>query len=140
MKTFKISMVILAMLLSAAGFSQVNDAKFSKQDRKEDRSERMVEKLDLTDIQRKQIAKMREENRVERQRIKNNMSLDKTSKRAAMQNMRKNNQLKMNEVLSPQQSVKLAEMRSEKRKNNSKQRAGKDSKKRQTSRKTRVNN
>ena len=136
MKTIKISIFVLGIFFSSLGFAQATDAKFSKKDANAERPAAMFEKLDLTDSQRKEIAKMREENKIERQKMRSDNSIDKNSKRASMQNMRAKNKEKMDEILSPQQSAKLAEMRADKRQNNIERNDGKQFKRKRMSRKS----
>ena len=53
-----------------------------------------------------------------------------------MQNIRAKNKEKMDEILSPQQSAKLAEMRADKRQNNIERNDGKQFKRKRMSRKS----
>ena len=123
MKPIKLSVFMLGVLLSTAGFAQDKKTETTKEQRMEMRSEKVAEKLELTDVQQAKMAEMRKESQMQREKIKSDVTSDETSKKAAMREMRQNNKEKMTEILTPEQSQKLAAMKADRKQNHSKKHA-----------------
>ena len=123
MKPIKLSVFMLGVLLSTAGFAQDKNTEATREQRMEMRSEKVAEKLELTDAQKAKVAEMRKETQMQREKIKSDVTTDETSKKAAMKEMRQNNKEKMTEILTPEQSQKLAAMKADRKQNHSKRHA-----------------
>ena len=138
MKPIKLSVFMLGVLLSTAGFAQDKKTETSKEQRMEMRSATVAEKLELTDVQQAKMAKMRKEPQIQREKIKSDVTSDETSKKAAMREMRQNNKEKMTEILTPEQSQKLAAMKADRKQNHSKRHAKTDHKRKRMMEKQRT--
>ena len=123
MKPIKLSVFMLGVLLSTAGFAQDKKTEATKEQRMEMRSEKVAEKLELTDVQQAKMAEMRKESQMQREKIKSDVTSDETAKKAAMKDMRQKNKEKMTEILTPEQSEKLAAMKADRKQNHSKRHA-----------------
>lgn len=126
MKPIKLSVFMLGILLSTAGFAQEKKSETTKHNKMEMRSAIVAEKLDLSDDQRLKMAEMRKETQMERAKMKSDVTKDETAKKAAMKELREKNKEKMAEILTPEQSQKLAAMKAERKQNHSKRDANRD--------------
>ena len=123
MTPIKLSVFMLGVLLSTAGFAQDKKTETSKEQRMEMRSATVAEKLDLTEVQQAKMAEMRKESQMQREKVKSDVTSDETSKKAAMKELHQNNKEKMTEILTPEQSQKLAAMKADRKQNHSKKHA-----------------
>ena len=120
MKPIKLSVFMLGVLLSTAGFAQDKNTESTKQQRMELRSATVAEKLELTDDQQAKMVEMRKESQLQREKVKSDVTSDETSKKAAMREIRQENKEKMTTILTPEQSQKLAAMKADRKQNHSK--------------------
>ncbi len=120
MKPIKLSVFMLGVLLSTAGFAQDKKSETTKEQRMEMRSATVAEKLDLTEEQQARMAEMRKETKMQRAKVQSDVTADETSKKAAMRELRHTNKEKMAEILTPEQSQKLAAMKADRKQNHSK--------------------
>lgn len=128
MKPIKLSVFMLGVLLSTAGFAQDKKSETSKEQRMEMRSATVAEKLELTEDQQLKMAEMRKETQMQREKVQRDVTSDEPSKKAAMRELRQNNKEKMTEILTPEQSQKLAAMKADRKQNHSKKHAKTDHK------------
>ena len=126
MKPIKLSVFMLGVLLSTAGFAQDKKTETTKQQRMELRSATVAEKLELTEDQQEKMVEMRKETQLQREKVKSDLTSDETSKKAAMRELRQDNREKMTEILTPEQSQKLAAMKAERKQNHSKKDANRE--------------
>ena len=119
MKPIKLSVFMLGILLSTAGFAQDKKAEVSKEQRMEMRTATVAEKLELTEEQQSKMAEMRKESKMQRAKVQSDVTADETAKKAAMRELRQNNKEKMTEILTPEQSQKLAAMKADRKQNHS---------------------
>ncbi len=114
----KIMMFVCAAILSVAvvhaqdstSMKKHNHSRFDNRQKRNDFSN-----LNLTQDQKDQFQKIRQESRVEREKIRNDSSLSQEQKEAKMKDLQKQDKEKFSRILTDEQKAKLKEEKAQKK-------------------------
>lgn len=114
----KIMMLVCAAILSVAvvhaqdstSMKKHNHSRFDNRQKRNDFSN-----LNLTQDQKDQFQKIRQESRVEREKIRNDSSLSQEQKEAKMKDLQKQDKEKFSRILTDEQKAKLKEEKAQKK-------------------------
>ncbi|MGN6615957.1 MAG: Spy/CpxP family protein refolding chaperone [Ilyomonas sp.] len=114
----KIMMLVCAAILSVAvvhaqdstSMRKHNHSRFDNRQKRNDFSN-----LNLTQDQKDQFQKIRQESRVEREKIRNDSSLSQEQKEAKMKDLQKQDKEKFSRILTDEQKAKLKEEKAQKK-------------------------
>ncbi|HLW29460.1 MAG TPA: hypothetical protein VKX29_01275 [Brumimicrobium sp.] len=126
MKKIKLSILVLGILFSSVAFAQEQKSELTKEQRKEQRVDKLAEELELTEEQKEQYIELRQIAYLERQKIRSDEMLDEDAKKSAMKELRSGNKEKLSELLTEEQALKLQAMKKERRANYKQRHAGEE--------------
>lgn len=114
--------VTAALLFAATSNAQVqrnssNSQRVQSDSARHARSEKMMNELNLSQDQKTQIKSLHQENKQQRDAIKNDASLTPDQKKQKMKELHQSQSEKMNSILTPDQQVKRKQMMAERKQN-----------------------
>lgn len=125
MNKVKTAVLGLSLVVGSFAFSQEGKSELTKEQRMEERSDKQIEELGLSEDQRVQFMELRKSSMETKQKIKNDESLDHESKKVALKELHKESKAKMAEFLTEDQLAKLKDMKKERHENHKKSQHGK---------------
>jgi Spy/CpxP family protein refolding chaperone len=111
MNKIKLGILGFGIFAGSVAFAQEEKTELAKEQRMEQRMDKLAKELNLTEVQKAEITKLRENAKESRQKLKNDERLDEASKKSAMQALRQENKDKMTEILTAEQMEKLQAMK-----------------------------
>jgi len=114
--------VVAALLFAASSNAQVqrnssNSQRVQSDSSRHARNEKMMNELNLSQDQKTQIKSLHQENKQQRDAIKNDASLTPDQKKQKMKELHQSQSDKMNSILTPDQQAKRTQMMAERKQN-----------------------
>ncbi len=126
MNKIKFAILGLSIFIGSVAFAQEEKTQLTKKERMEQRMAEEAKELGLSEDQKIQFFELRKSSFEERQKIKNNESLDQESKKTAMKALSVQHKERLAEILTEDQLQKLQAMKEERRENYKENRPGKN--------------
>ena len=115
MNKIKMTLLGLGIFVGSTVFAQEQKSELTKEQRMEHRMDKFAEALELTVVQKEQVIELHKTSYEERQKIKNDESLDEVATKAAMKELRLQNKEKMDEILTEEQAAKMQALKEERK-------------------------
>ncbi len=117
MNKLKLSILSFGILFASAAIAQDQKPQMTKEQRTEKHLDYLAEELDLTPTQKEQISLLNKKSAENRQKIKNDVTLDEAAKKTAMKTAHQEKKAEMAKILNDEQVAKLKEMKAERKAN-----------------------